>query len=101
MGVVVQAGGDIFLHDPVGNLNVDEVKSTNGDVSLRAAVSILDAAGENNVADVTGNGITLQADFGTIGLPFLGILSIPSIQGGNDGTWLNAYLFEVSVTLRE
>ena len=101
MGVVnVQAGGDIFLRDPVGNLNVDEVKSTNGDVSLRAAVSILDAAGENNVADVTGNGITLVADFGTIGLPFLGDLDIDTQYSGwgalTGHAGLNAYLFEVS-----
>jgi hypothetical protein len=101
MGIVnVQAGGDIFLHDPVGNLNVDEVKSTGGDVSLRAAVSILDASGENNVADVTGNSITLQADSGTIGLPFLGDLDIDTQYSGwgalTGHAGLNAYLFEVS-----
>jgi Ca2+-binding RTX toxin-like protein len=101
MGVVnIQAGGDIFLHDPVGDLNVDEVKSANGNVSLWAAVSILDAAGEDNVTDVTGNSITLQADFGTIGLPFLGDLDIDTQYSGwgalTAHAGLNAYLFEVS-----
>jgi hypothetical protein len=55
--------------------------------------------GEDNVTDVTGNSITLQADLGTIGLPFLGDLDIDTQYSdwgaltGHAGS--DAYLFEV------
>jgi Ca2+-binding RTX toxin-like protein len=95
----IQAGGNIFLRDPVGSFYVDEIRSTGGDVSLEAAVSIVDAAGENNAADVIGRSITLNAKAGWIGQPFTGDLDVDT-DSSNSGALTaysaeNAYLFEV------
>ncbi len=95
----VQAGGNIFLRDPAGDFYVDEIRSTGGDVNLEAAGSILDAAGENNAADVIGRSIYLNAIAGTIGRPFTGDLDVDT-DSSNSGTLTaysaeNVYLFEV------
>jgi len=66
----ILAGGDIYLHEIVGNMFVNEVKSTGGDVGLKAAFSILDTdeGTEGNPAvDVYGNDIILTAEGGWIG----------------------------------
>jgi Ca2+-binding RTX toxin-like protein len=98
----VQAGGDIFLRDPVGDFYVDEIRSTGGDVSLEAAVSLVDAAGDN-LADVIGQSIILNARTGGIGLPFTGDLDVDtdSSKSGMLTAYspLNAYLFEVDEDL--
>jgi Ca2+-binding RTX toxin-like protein len=98
----VQAGGNIFLRDPAGDFYVDEIRSTGGDVSLEAALSILDAAGDHE-ADVIGRSITLNAKTGGIGLPSTGDLDVDtgSLASGVLTAYsaLNAYLFEVDEDL--
>jgi hypothetical protein len=74
--LLATAVNDIFIHEYTGDLNVDHVASTSGSVTLRAAVSILDAdtndgsglAGKPDV-DIEGVSITLIADVGAIGIP--------------------------------
>ena len=95
----IQTGGNIFLRDPVGDFYVDEIRSTGGDVSLEAAVSILDRAGDK-VADVIGQSITLNAKTGGIGLASgggdLDIDTDSSASGVLTAySALNAYLSEV------
>ena len=99
----VQAGGDIFLRDPAGDFYVDEIRSTGGDVSLEAAVSILDAAGGNHLADVIGRSISLNAKTGGIGLALAGDLDVDT-DSSKSGVLtaysvLNTYLFEVDEDL--
>jgi len=95
----VQAGGNIFLRDPVGDFYVDKISSTGGDVSLEAAVSLVDAAGDN-LADVMGRSITLNAKTGGIGLPLAGDLDVDTDSSSSGAltaySALNAYLFEVA-----
>ncbi|OQX64175.1 MAG: hypothetical protein B5M56_00340 [Desulfococcus sp. 4484_241] len=61
-----QAMSDIFMDEVTTNMLVGEVRSTAGNVRLRADSSILDAA-DDLEADVVGNSITLIADYGAIG----------------------------------
>ncbi len=83
--VTATADGGIWLSETVGNLNLRQVLSQNGNVNLRADASILDAidvadpydprSGDaaviagNPRADVIGNSIKLAALRGTIGSP--------------------------------
>ena len=60
------AGQSIFLAEVSGDMLLDEVTSTHGDVSLTADVSILDAD-SSVTADIQGNSITLRATNGAIG----------------------------------
>ena len=81
-GIVnVTAGGDIFLYElatlasDFGNLNVGNITSLAGNVSLRAQYGgILDAANDA-AADVVGNTITLRTDSGD---PELNAVGTPS-----------------------
>ncbi|MCP3936280.1 MAG: hypothetical protein GY708_13020, partial [Actinomycetia bacterium] len=75
--------GDIFITEAFGDMNIRNVYSSGGDVSLKAAASILDAvdlvdptdpasgevgfAGRKQNADVLGDSITLEAVLGSIG----------------------------------
>ena len=54
----VDAVGDIYLADTVGEMPIGQIKSTMGNVSLQAAVSIIDA--NNTLAQ---DGITLTGNF--------------------------------------
>ena len=67
------ASGSIYLHEVLGDMNVDGIKSLHGDVALWAHQSILDMSTSDTVAgkpaiDVFGNNITLISDFGRIGI---------------------------------
>jgi len=94
----VQAGGDVFLRDPAGDFYVDEIRSTGGDVSLEAAVSFLNAAGDES-ADVIGRSITLNAKAGGIGLSLAEDLDVDTDSSASGVltaySALNAYLYEV------
>ncbi|MCP3911216.1 MAG: hypothetical protein GY713_09705, partial [Actinomycetia bacterium] len=75
--------GDIFITEAFGDMNIRNVYSSGGDVSLKAAASILDAVdlvdptdpasgevgftGRKQNADVLGDSITLEAVLGSIG----------------------------------
>ena len=69
------AAGNIRLFETDGNLNVDQIESTCGDVDLQAAIAIIDAvddiSGEPSrpATDIVGNHITLTALLGSIGQP--------------------------------
>jgi hypothetical protein len=69
--VTADAEGSIYLDETTGNMNVRQIKSSGGDVTLRAQFSIFDAL-NNGDADVIGNQIHLVAGlggvFGTIGM---------------------------------
>ena len=99
----VQAAGNIFLRDAVGDFYVDEIRSTGGDVSLDAAVSIIDAGAENNAANVIGRSVTLNAETGGIGLSLARDLHVDT-DSSNSGVLtahsaLDAYLFETDEDL--
>jgi hypothetical protein len=68
-----KAGGNIYLFETVADMNVGIIESTGGDVSLKAAFSILDyeATGipGSPAPDIHGNNITLEAIQGGIGAP--------------------------------
>ena len=67
--VTADALGSIYIYETTLNLNTDHVDSVNGDVVLKAALSILSAADPASpVIDVYGNNITLDALTGGIGL---------------------------------
>ncbi|MCP4707532.1 MAG: hypothetical protein GY869_02815, partial [Planctomycetes bacterium] len=65
------AGGNVYMNEVVGDMNIGVVESTAGDVELIADVSILDTdegiAG-NPAVDVIGNNIILTAIQGAIGV---------------------------------
>jgi hypothetical protein len=61
------AGGDIYLSETDGDMEIGTIVSTGGDVTSRAMASLLDA--ENDLqADVAGNNINLEARYGAIGI---------------------------------
>ena len=64
--IVADAQTSIWLDETDGNMNVEHIQSNNGDVTLRALVSILDA-NNTGAADVIGKNITLTATLGGIG----------------------------------
>ena len=65
--IVANAATNIYLAENFGNMYVEHVESTGGNVDLRAQASILDA--QNNVApEVFGNSIKLTALAGGIGV---------------------------------
>lgn len=103
------AGGDIHLHETLGDLAVDGIVSAAGDVSLRAQMSIRDAAsaardnsGLDSLpgTDVVGKSISLTADLGGVGVAG-NDLDIDT-QGGalRVASGLNANLIEVRGDLR-
>ena len=103
------AGGDIHLHETLGDLAVDGIVSAAGDVSLRAQMSIRDAASaarDNSGLDslpgidVVGKSISLTADLGGVGVAG-NDLDIDT-QGGalRVASGLNANLIEVRGDLR-
>ncbi len=60
------AGGDIFLVETAGNVNVGQIATTAGNVTLTAtAGSILDADADAD-ADIVGNSLTLTANNATL-----------------------------------
>ncbi len=60
------AGGDVFLVETAGNINVGQIATTAGNVTLTAtAGSILDADADP-AADILGNNITLTANNATL-----------------------------------
>ena len=62
------AAGDIFIAETAGDLNVGQVISTNGNVSLTSPTSILDEVELDDLeVDVAGNSIILNALLGGIG----------------------------------
>ena len=65
--IVANATGSIWLDETDGNMNVESIVATAGDVTLRAIASILDANGTGGV-DVSGNSITLTATLGAVGV---------------------------------
>ncbi|HHU63567.1 MAG TPA: hypothetical protein GXZ32_05095, partial [Clostridiales bacterium] len=64
--VDAQAVKDIFLVDTAGNLNVGVIKSTTGDIYLKANGYILDYH-NNGKANIIGNNITLESIKGGVG----------------------------------
>lgn len=89
------ATGDIRLHETSGNMGVDFIKTTGGDVYLRASGSIVDAAtaahdnsGDDSrpAVDVVGNNITLTSDFGAIGISGNDLDIDTRFGGAQDGT---------------
>jgi hypothetical protein len=66
-GITATASGDILIAETFGNMDVNLVSSSGGDVDLKAHMSILDL--ENDIAaDVIGRNISLTAQVGGIGM---------------------------------
>ena len=72
--ITATATGSIYLHETLGDMNVDGIKSTAGDVYLRAQQSILDASTRTGEpaskpgTDIYGKNINLTSDLGRIGI---------------------------------
>jgi Ca2+-binding RTX toxin-like protein len=77
------ADQDIYLHQIVADMHVDMVRSSFGDVGLKAAGSILelDDTIESNPS-VIGNSIILVAEYGAIGAPLGDHMDINSAYSG-------------------
>ncbi|MFT7227617.1 MAG: hypothetical protein ACI8PW_000192, partial [Methylophilaceae bacterium] len=101
--LTVLAAGSIYLHETFGNLNVNGIKSTAGDVYLWAHQSILDASTAPNEdpskfgADIFGNNISLISDIGRIGIAG-NDLDIDSAYSGAGMLSMSSYL---GTSLRE
>ncbi len=74
--ITASAVNDIRLRETSGDMNIDHVLSSSGDVYLRADASIHDAASaafddsgleSRPATDIFGNNVTLTSDFGEIG----------------------------------
>jgi len=88
------ASGTIRIAETEGNLYVNRVSSSAGDVDLKAHLSILDA--NNDIAaDVIGKNITLNADVGGIGVSG-NDLDIDTLSGllNSKSNLGNAYIIE-------
>ena len=92
------AAGSIWLHEVDGNMNVDRITSTGGDVNLRSHLSIVDAStatGESSAkpgADILANAnVTLIADVGAIGISGNDI-DIDSARGGSGNLSITSFL---------
>ena len=94
----ITSAGDVYLNELVGNLNVDVIQSTTGDVDLVSQVAILDS-NDTAAANVIGNNIKLTATTGTLGVPNndLDIDSSFSATGKlTTSSNLNSYLIETA-----
>ncbi|MBI1398269.1 MAG: LEPR-XLL domain-containing protein, partial [Betaproteobacteria bacterium] len=78
--VDIFTNGDITLVELDGDLRVGRIESTDGDVTLTAPASIVDAHGDT-AADVIGRRLTLRANGGWIGT-HLNDLEIDSAHSG-------------------
>jgi hypothetical protein len=64
----------VWLHETLGDFNIDRITATSGDVDLWAHQSILDAStatGESSAkpgVDIFANNVTLKSDVGAIGV---------------------------------
>ncbi|MEK7247903.1 MAG: hypothetical protein AAB092_05470, partial [Chloroflexota bacterium] len=92
------AAVSIWLREVDGNMNVDRITSTGGDVNLRAHLSVVDAStatGESTAkpgVDVfANNNINLTADVGAIGISGNDI-DIDSARGGAGNLSITSFL---------
>ncbi|MEN6412388.1 MAG: hypothetical protein ABFC84_06420, partial [Veillonellales bacterium] len=83
------ANGNIYLGSSSGDVRVNNISATNGNVSLTADGSILQAAAGNN-AVITGNRIDLVSASGGIGSTGSTVQALNVNIGSQDGAGLNA-----------
>ena len=81
---------DIHLKETAGDLNLGQVISTTGDVSLESAGRILDAGGAGTVAVAGGNAVlTASQGIGTASVPIQTNVQDLEADSGTGGLWLS------------
>ncbi|WP_261842146.1 LEPR-XLL domain-containing protein [Aliamphritea ceti] len=90
--ITATARNDIGLNETIGNMNVDHVEATLGDVTLQAHLAIIDAVDDvaAETADVVGASLTLISRFDTVGA-IADDLEIDSGSKAGDNLTISSY----------